>query len=39
MWRYPIDFMVEREGLEPCEGMSQINRLLKPLEFPSPRIP
>ena len=39
MWRYPIDFMVEREGLEPAEGMRKISNLLTVLEFLPPPLP
>ena len=38
-WRYPIDFMVEREGLEPAGGMMRISNLLTLLEFSSPPLP
>jgi hypothetical protein len=39
MWRYPIDLMVEREGLEPAGSLSQISNLLIPLELLSPALP
>jgi hypothetical protein len=39
VWRYPIDFMVESEGLEPAGDLSRISNLLIPLELLSPALP